>query len=66
MSLASQEACAAAELDEELPFAKPVGFHHLAEGLISVAACEVADARSPQLHEACLAPAAVPAGALAA
>lgn len=33
--LPSQEAGAAAELDEELPFTEPVGFHHLTEGLIS-------------------------------
>lgn len=33
--LPSQEARAAAELYEELPFAEPVGFHHLAEGFIS-------------------------------
>lgn len=32
--LPSQEAGAAAELDKELPFAEPVGLHHLAEGLI--------------------------------
>lgn len=34
MPLPSQEAGAAAELDKELPFAEPVGLHHLAEGLI--------------------------------
>lgn len=33
--LAGQEARAAAELDEELPFTEPVGLHHLAEGLVS-------------------------------
>lgn len=32
--LPSQEAGAAAKLDEELPFAEPIGLHHLAEGLI--------------------------------
>lgn len=32
--LPSQEAGAAAELDKELPFAEPVGLHHLTEGLI--------------------------------
>lgn len=64
--LPSQEACAAAELDEELPFTEPVGLDHLTEGLVSIAARVVADARGPQLHEACLASAAVPAGALAA
>lgn len=34
MPLPSQEAGAAAELDEELPFTEPIGLHHLAEGLI--------------------------------
>lgn len=33
--LPGQEARAAAELDEELPFTEPVGFDHLAERLIS-------------------------------
>lgn len=66
MPLPSQETCAAAELDEELPFAEPVGLHHLAEGLIGVAARVVADARGSQLHEARLASATVPAGALTA
>lgn len=64
--LPSQEARAAAELYEELPFAELVGFHHLAEGLISVAAGVVGDAGGPQLCEACLTPAAIPTGALAA
>lgn len=32
--LPSQETGAAAKLDEELPFAEPIGLHHLAEGLI--------------------------------
>lgn len=32
--LPSQEAGAAAKLDEELPFAETIGLHHLAEGLI--------------------------------
>lgn len=32
--LPSQEAGAAAKLDEEFPFAEPIGLHHLAEGLI--------------------------------
>lgn len=64
--LPSQEAGAAAELDEELPFTEPVGFHHLTEGLISVAARVVGDAGGPQLREASLTSAAVPAGALAA
>lgn len=34
-SLPSQEACAAAELDEKLPFTESVRLHHLAEGLVS-------------------------------
>lgn len=33
--LPGQEAGAAAELDEELPFAETIGLHHLAEGLVS-------------------------------
>ena len=33
--LPGQEARAAAELDEQLPFTEPVGFDHLAERLIS-------------------------------
>lgn len=32
--LPSQEAGAAAKLDEELPFTEPIGLHHLTEGLI--------------------------------
>lgn len=64
--LPSQEAGAAAELDEELAFAEPVGLDHLAEGLIGVAARVVGDARGSQLCEACLTPAAVPAGAFTA
>lgn len=64
--LPSQEAGAAAELDKEFPFAEPVGLHHLTEGLIGVAACVVGDAGGPQLREASLTSAAVPAGALAA
>lgn len=64
--LPSQEARAAAELNEQLPFAEPVGLHHLTECLIGVAACVVGDARAAQQCEACLTPAAVPAGAFAA
>lgn len=64
--LAGQEARAAAELNEELPLTQPVGLHHLTEGLVGVAARVVADARAPQLREAGLAPATVPAGAHAA
>lgn len=64
--LPGQEARAAAELDEELPFTEPVGFDHLAERLISIAACVIGDARSPQLCEARFTPAAVPAGAFTA
>lgn len=64
--LAGQEARAAAELNEKLPLTQPVGLHHLTEGLVGVAARVVADAGAPQLREAGLAPAAVPAGARAA
>lgn len=42
--LPDQEARAAAELDEELPFTQPVGLDHLAECLVRVAAGVVADA----------------------
>lgn len=66
MPLPSQEARAATELNEELPFTEPLGLHHLAECLVSVAAGVVGDARGPQLREARLAPAAVPAGAFTA
>lgn len=45
--LPGQEAGAAAELDEELSFAETIGLHHLAEGLISVAAGVVGDAGGP-------------------
>lgn len=42
--LPDQEARAAAELDEELPFTQSVGLDHLAECLVRVAAGVVADA----------------------
>lgn len=64
--LPGQEAGAAAELDEELPFAEPIGLHHLAEGLVGIAARVVGDAGGPQLREAGFTSAAVPTGALAA
>lgn len=64
--LPRQEARAAAELNEQLPFTEPVGLHHLTECLVSVAARVVGDARVPQQREARLTPAAVPAGAFAA
>lgn len=64
--LPSQEARAAAELNEQLPFTEPVGLHHLAEHLVSVAARMVGDARGPQQREARLTPATVPAGAFTA
>lgn len=64
--LPSQEAGAAAKLDEELPFAEPIGLHHLAEGLIGIAARVVGDAGGSQLCEAGFTSAAVPTGALAA
>lgn len=61
--LPGQEARTTAELDEELPFTQPVGLDHLAERFVRVAAGVVADARGPQLREARLTSAAVPAGA---
>lgn len=64
--LPSQEAGAAAKLDEELPFAETIGLHHLAEGLIGIAARVVGDAGRPQLREAGFTSAAVPTGAFAA
>lgn len=64
--LPSQETGAAAELDEELPFAEPIRLHHLTESLIGIAACVVGDAGGPQLREAGFTSAAVPTGALAA
>lgn len=64
--LPGQEARSAAELNEELPFTEPVGLYHLAESLVSIAACVVGDARGSQLREACLTSAAVPAGAFTA
>jgi len=64
--LPRQEARAAAELNEQLPFTEPVGLHHLTERLVSVAARVVGDARVPQQREARLTPAAVSAGAFAA
>lgn len=64
--LPCQETCAAAELNEELPFAEPVGLDHVTEGLVRVTARVVGDARGPQLHEARLTPVTIPAGAFTA
>lgn len=50
--LPGQQARVAAELDEQLPLAELAGLHHLAEGLVSVAAGVVGDTGGPQLREA--------------